>query len=148
MKYKHILIATDLSEKSQQIVDRTKTIADLAGATIDIVHVIEHSPIVYGGEFSIPINIDLEHEIETQARKLMHRLAHSIDVTIDRQHVISGPLKSSVIDLADQLDADLVVVGAYAYHGFDRLLGSAATAIFHYARCDVLTIHVHQHDET
>ena len=140
MKYKRILVAVDLSSHSEVVAKRAKAIAEEAGAILFMVHVVEHSPIAYGGEFCIPINIDLEHTIETQARDLLGKLSRTVNVPEDRQYVLSGSVRLSVIDLAKQLNIDLLIVGTHGYHGIDRLLGSRANAILHYAQCDVLAI--------
>ena len=140
MKYKRVLVAVDLSANSEPIIKKAKEVADETAATLFVVHVVEHSPIAYGGEFSIPINVDLEQAIETQAREMLQKLSQKIDLPKDRQYVLSGSVRLSVIDLAKELNIDLLVVGTYSHHGIDRLLGSRANAILHYAQCDVLAV--------
>ncbi|ACJ19232.1 universal stress protein [Coxiella burnetii] len=140
MHYKHILAAIDLSPRSQEVIDRAAEVAASNNATLDVVHVIEHSPVAYGGEFSIPINVNLEQTIESEARKALTELCHTVKVPSERQHTLSGVVKHMVIELAEKLNIDLIVVGTHGHHGLDKLLGSRANAILHLATCDVLAV--------
>src|SRR3990167_1708566 len=140
MKYQHILVAIDLSPRSKQVIQRAQAVAEKNNARVDIVHVIEHSPVAYGGEFSIPIDVNLEYNIETQARQSLASLGKETHIATQNQHVLSGSVKRVVIDLADKLGVDLIVVGTHGHQGLDKLLGSRANAILHGARCDVLAV--------
>lgn len=143
MNYKHILLATDLSESSLFIANKAKSIAQQNEATLDIVHVIEHSPIAYGGEFSIPIDVNLEQAIEAHALQAVNDLANQIDLPIERRHLVSGTVKHRVFELAKELQVDLIVMGTHGHSGFDKLLGSRANAILHIAESDVLAVRCH-----
>jgi len=141
--YKHILIATDLSKGSEAIARQAIGLAAHANATVSIVHVIEHTPIVYGGgEFSVPLDVNLEQNIEKQARAALEDLCGKLDIPSDHQYLKMGSVKATVNELSHQLGADLIVVGRYGYSGLQRLLGSTANAILHVASCDVLALAV------
>ncbi len=142
--YKNVLIATDLSENSQAVAARASEIATDCEANLSIVHVLEHSPVAYGGEFSIPIDPNLEQQLEANARDALANLGSEFQITPDNQYVLTGSVKTAVIDLAKELDADLIVVGSHGHHGIDILLGSRANAILHHADCDVLAIRTSQ----
>ena len=140
MQYKHVLAAVDLSPQSNDVVIRAHEIATHHKASFDIAHVIEQSPVAYGGEFSIPINVNLEHAIQTQARTQLAALGKAQHIPSQHQHVLTGSVKTTIIELAAQLNIDLIVVGTHGYHGIDILLGSRANAILHSATCDVLAV--------
>ena len=145
MQYKHILAAVDLSDQSTQVAKRALEIATQNKASFDIVHVVEQSPVAYGGEFSIPINVNLEHAIETEARKQLSTLCKTLKISPEHQHVLTGSVKTAVIELAEQLKVDLIVAGTHGQHGIDILLGSRANAILHGAKCDVLVVRAKDH---
>lgn len=142
MNYKNILLATDLSEISHQITQRAKEIAQDNNAKLSIVHVMEHSPVAYGGEFSIPIDPNLEQSLEANAREALAIVGEEFNIAREDQYVTSGTVKSDVIDLAEKLNIDLIIVGSHGHHGIDVLLGSRANAILHSAKCDVLAVRV------
>ena len=140
MKYQQILFSSDLSDKCKQAGERARFLADKYNAKLDIVHVIEHSPVAYGGEFSIQIDPNLEQSIESKARAALEQEAESLNIPPDHQHLFNGVVKFHVLELAKQLKADLIIMGTHSHHGLDALLGSRANAILHGAECDVLTV--------
>ncbi|MBS0352076.1 MAG: universal stress protein [Proteobacteria bacterium] len=142
LKYQHVLVAVDLSPLTEQIISQAKQIADDSKALLSLVHVMEHSPVAYGGEFSIPVDVNLEQSLEKEVRGELQKLGDKFQIPVDRQYLESGAVKLAVTDLAESLHADLIVVGTHGHHGLDLLLGSRANAILHRAQCDVLVIRV------
>ncbi len=142
LKYKHVLVAVDLSSVTNQVLARAQGIADESKASLSMVHVMEHSPVAYGGEFSIPIDVNLEQSLETEVRKEMQKLGAKYGIPEERQYLENGSVKLAVTDLAETLHADLIVTGTHGHHGLDILLGSRANAILHRAQCDVLVVRV------
>ncbi|WP_251366248.1 hypothetical protein [Coxiella-like endosymbiont of Rhipicephalus sanguineus] len=57
---------------------------------MNAVHVIEHSPAAYGGEFSIAINVDLEQTIEAHASKALAKFCKEVNILPERQYTLSG----------------------------------------------------------
>lgn len=142
--YKTILLAVDLSPQSHAIAKKAKLFADQFQAQLHIVHVVEHSPLAYGDEFSLPIDVDLEQVIENEARTMLLNLCREVGVQDDDAHMASGSVQLIVHDLAKKLPADLIIVGSHGHHGIERLLGSRANALLHNSPCDTLAIRVAQ----
>ena len=142
LKYQHILVAVDLSPVTDQVLARAQAIAKESKALLSIVHVMEHSPVAYGGEFSIPVDVNLEQSLESEVRKELQKLGAKYGIPAEHQYLESGSVKLAVTDLAQTLHADLIVTGTHGHHGFDVLLGSRANAILHRAQCDVLVIRI------
>jgi len=142
MKYTNILLATDLSAQSEYVAKRACDMAEGSNATLSVVYVMEHSPVAYGGEYSIPIDANLEETLEKQAHDSVAKLGEKFAIAASHQHLASGSVKLAVIDTAEEIGADLIVVGTHGHHGLDVLLGSRANAILHNAKCDVLVVRV------
>ncbi|MCB1827105.1 MAG: universal stress protein [Coxiellaceae bacterium] len=140
--YKHILLATDLSGQSDIVAKRAREIADESKAKLSVVYVMEHSPVAYGGEYSIPIDANLEESLEKKAESSLAKLGNKFNIASDNQHVSSGSVKLGVIDTAEEIKADLIVVGTHSHHGLEAILGSRASAILNHAKCDVLVVRV------
>jgi nucleotide-binding universal stress UspA family protein len=67
-------------------------------------------------------------------------LAETNEVKL-RTHVIAGHPARTVLKLANDLGADLIVVGASGHSAlYDRMIGSRAQKILHYATCPVLVV--------
>lgn len=146
LKYQHILVAVDLSPVTEQVLARAREIADESRALLSMVHVMEHSPIAYGGEFSVPVDLNLEQALEADVRKEMQKLGLKYRIAPEHQYLENGSVKIAVTDLVKSLHADLIVAGTHGHHGLDILLGSRANAILHRAQCDVLIVRIKQND--
>lgn len=145
LHYKHILITTDLSSDTQKIIDHVKALSAHSKSKISVLHVIEHTPIVYGGgEFSIPLDVNLEEIMKENARKALAHLGKKMHIDEKDQYIETGSVKIAVIKLAEKTHADLIIVGAHARHGIERILGSTANAILHAAKCDVLAVRTYE----
>ncbi len=142
LKYRHVLVAVDLSPITEQVVERGRQVADESNALLSMVHVMEHSPVAYGGEFSIPIDVNLERTLENEVRQEMERIGNKYKIPLEHQYVETGSVKLAVTNLAETLHVDLIIVGTHGHHGLDLLLGSRANAILHRAQCDVLVVKV------
>lgn len=142
LSYKHILLCTDLSSQAKHIAERAKEIADKSHAKLSVIHVIEHSPVAYGGEFSIPIDVNLEQMIESHVRENLADMSKEFGIAPQHQHIENGTVKAAVIQKVKALNVDLIVVGTHGHHGLDILLGSRANAILHLAPCDVLVVKI------
>lgn len=139
MRYKHILIATDLSEGSERIVQRAFELAKEFAAKLSIIHVVEPLP-GYGYAFIAPAEI--EQQLIDEAKKQLKEIGKKYTIDDNNIHVLLGPTKAEIIEIAEQNQVDLIVVGTHIRHGLAHLLGSTANAVIHSAKCDVLTVRI------
>lgn len=142
--YQRILVTTDLSPVSRLVVMQAKAFAAAMGGDLFLLHVLEPSPLSYGGEFSLPIDPDLEASIERQAAILLQKQALLVGVEPEAQYLRTGSIKHEVAECARDCKADLIILGRHGHHGIADLLGSTANAIVHVAPCDVLTVSVQE----
>lgn len=142
--YQHILVAIDLSPASDWVLKQASAIAEYNHAKLSLVHVMEHSPLVYGGEFSISINPDLQQEFEHAAREGLADLGEKYHIQPEDQHIRQGSVKQVVKDLVEQLNIDLIVIGSHSKKEMGFLLGSIANAILHVATCDVFVVKINK----
>jgi len=58
-----------------------------------------------------------------------------------RTHLLTGHPVRNIIELASDLKADLIIVGASGHSAlYDRMIGSRAQKILHHATCPVLVV--------
>lgn len=138
-EYSHVLVALDLTEESQQVLDRAQRIAD--GARISLVHVIEPLAYAYGGDIPMELS-SVQNQLQQQANEQLSKLAQSLGISPEDQHVVLGHPSSEIRRLADEKSVDLVVVGSHGRQGLALLLGSTANGVLHGAKCDVLAVRV------
>ncbi|MCD6055526.1 MAG: UspA [Gammaproteobacteria bacterium] len=135
-RYQHILLATDLGEASQKATEKAKDFAELFGATLSIVHIIE--PIA---AYGYPELADLQTPLIETANVKMKTLGEKLGVPAERRFVELGSIKKLIPALAAQHKVDLIILGSHDRHGIARLLGSNANAIAHHTHCDTMIVH-------
>jgi universal stress protein A len=143
--YAKILVAVDLSEDSNLIVQRARAVASGASAELHIIHVIEPLSFAYGGD--IPMDFSgIQDEIYQQATAQLQRFAESNGVDEAHRHIVMGRPEVEIHSLAEELKADLIVVGSHGRHGLALIMGSTANGVLHGAKRDVLAVRVGARD--
>lgn len=138
MNYQHILLATDLLDKHIDVAERARVMAHNYQAKLSIAHVVESLPGYASGYSGV---IDLEEELYEEAKVKLAEFAGSLNIPTQNQHLGSGNPKIVILDIAEEIDADLIVVGGHNRHGLGLLLGSTAATILHAGHRDVLVVH-------
>ena len=139
--YRNIMLAVDLTEESNAVADRALALANAYEAQLHLVHVIEPLSLAYGGD--VPMDLSsVQDQIQEQAKSHLSEFAQRLGVATERQHLIFGRPESEIQRVANEFDADLIVVGSHGRHGLALLLGSTANGVLHGATCDVLAVRV------
>lgn len=135
--YKHILFATDLTEDTDYLVSKVRSIRELTKAKLSLMHVVEPLP---GYSYAYLGIEDIEGQLISEAKQAIEKLGTKLNVPAGSQFVEVGPTKTKILKVAENMGADLIVCGSHGRHGLSLLLGSTANAILHGAKCDVLTV--------
>lgn len=139
--YRNILLGLDLSGESQQVVARAVALRDAFGSTLSVIHVIEPLSFAYGGD--IPMDFSgIQEEIHKQARAHMSALCDPLNIAPDHRHLVVGRPETEIHHVAEEIGADLIIVGSHGRHGLSLLMGSTANGVLHGARRDVLAVRV------
>jgi nucleotide-binding universal stress UspA family protein len=146
MTFTNIVVGTDGSPSAHAAVD---TAGEIARQTEDAtVHVVSGYHPLAAAELTRLVH-DLPDEfagtvssdstglvvVDEAARRLR-------SVGIDSvTHAVPTSGAEAILDVAEEVDADLIVVGAHGYGVGQRLLhGSVSTKIVHHAPCSVLVV--------
>lgn len=139
--YTKILMAVDLTDDSAEVAERARAIATNNSAELHIIHVIEPLSFAYGGD--IPMDFSgIQDEIHEQASQQLEKFATAQGIAMDRRHVVLGRPEVEIHSLAEEIGADLIVVGSHGRYGLALLMGSTANGVLHGATCDVLAVRV------
>ncbi|MFU8817199.1 MAG: universal stress protein [Pseudomonadales bacterium] len=85
---------------------------------------------------------EIRREVETEIKNRVMGLAADAGVSYERLYADEGPVEHVIGTLADNLHAELVVVGTHARQGLKgMLLGNTSERLVHHLTTDVLTIH-------
>ena len=145
MAYRHIMAGVDVTEEASQVLEAARALAGEHGAKLSVCTVVKPLTQVYGGLDMLAYtraSVNFEQEAANQARVQVEALAAQYGVAASDVHVYVGSPASQVVEAAESLGADLVVVGSHGKHGLGLLLGSTANGVLHRAHCDVLTVRI------
>lgn len=139
--YRHLLLGVDLSGESQQVVARAAALRDAFGSELSLIHVIEPLSFAYGGD--IPMDFSgIQEEIHKQAKAHMAELCAQLNIPERNRHLVVGRPVTEIHHVAEEIGADLIVVGSHGRHGLALLMGSTANGVLHGSQCDVLAVRV------
>ncbi|MCX7098847.1 MAG: universal stress protein [Methylococcales bacterium] len=143
--YQHILLAVDFSGQGDYVAKKAKSLADKYQAKLSIIHVLDNIPMPdtnYGTV--IPLAEDSEYPLlEAEKAKLM-RLGDELSVALADRWLIWGIPKQEIINIAQQQQVDLIVLGSHGRHGLALLLGSTANSVLHHTLCDVMAVRLQE----
>ena len=137
--YKRVLVAVDLSEHSDRVLHQAQIVAGAFQAEISLLHVVEYVPVEPMGEALLPA-VDIEEELVEGARRRLDELAQRAGIPDVDRRVENGTIKSEVVRVAEEINADLVVLGSRERHGVAVLLNLTEDTILHASPCDVMAI--------
>lgn len=142
MAYKTILVAVDLSNESDKIINSALALAGGDTTRIWLSHVVEPVAAAYPID-AYAINMTkLQEEAMAIAAERLGNIASKFSIPEDRQLVLAGAAAAEVRNKAEELEADLIVIGSHGRSGWKLLLGSTANKVLHGATCDIMTVRV------
>jgi nucleotide-binding universal stress UspA family protein len=145
MQIKTILVATDFSEDANSARDYAVEFSKVFESRLRLIHAYHvDTPAVYGsfdGGLMIPQDIlepirrGAEASIEVQVKELA---AAGLDV---EGRAVNKNAVSAILEEAEQLSADLIVMGTRGLTGLKHVLvGSTAERTVRLAQCPVVTV--------
>ncbi len=138
--FKTILVPVDIAEPemSSQAHETADSLSHQSSGTVRLVYVRSLIPVTYM-EF-VPPDFDVEQQQDAE-RKLA-QIAAGVPLPEGRisSVVRMGAVYAEVLEEAEKIAADLVVVGSHRPKMSTYLLGSNAATIVRHARCSVLVI--------
>jgi nucleotide-binding universal stress UspA family protein len=132
-----IVVALDGSDGSERALSLAVDLARRDNAKLVIAHVEEDITGKGGG----PIHAT-EDEVQADIRRRAEELSgQGLAVSVEMRSVMLGAPSHAIADVADQVGADLIVVGTRGHSAITTLvLGSVARSLLHVARQPVLVV--------
>lgn len=124
--FKKIVVGLGKSKTGQLAAERAFTLASQLGATLHLVTAFK------AGQKDSAANRD-------EAERLLKSFATGKACSIVTD-ALPGDAVRAILQVATEIDADLIVVGNKGMRGAGRLLGSVPNSITHKAPCSVLII--------
>ena len=143
--FQSIVVGTDGSETAQVAVDAAVELAQLSGARLELVSAYEPVPSQRLRAEARQVPADLQwmvnprEDVEATLSEAAERVAEA--GVESRSWAREGDPADAILDVAEELGADLIVVGNKGMTGARRfLLGSVPNNISHHAPCSGLII--------
>ena len=131
---KKILLATDGSEDARLAARAAADLSDKVGAELHIVHAWQ----------SVPHPVIDPDQYEGEAARLLKEQTEFVSDaggTVNEAHLVMGAPVDAILDLGEEIGADLVVVGSRGHGPLGRLiLGSVSEGVVHHATRPVLVL--------
>lgn len=146
-----ILLATDGSKHSDQTVEIIRSFRLTETDEIYVISVVD---------MAVPMAVDMyagylpsTPEIEKHVRENAERVLSETSDKLRQMHgnerlnisteVLVGSPDSRIVETAEEINADLIVVGSHGYNRWERLLlGSVSDSVVHHAPCSVLVVRI------
>ncbi len=137
-----ILHPTDFSERSRRAFELACSLAQIHAAKLVVLHVVEVAMVVPGGVMTPPPPVVPQSEWDQLKAQLEAIRPENPAVSVEHR-MVAGDVSTGVLQVADEIKADLIVLGTHGRTGLGRLLmGSVAEQVVRKAKCPVVTIKV------
>ena len=147
MGYQTIVVGTDGSGRAGAAVRKAFELARLTGATVHAVNVM-HTSAAFEDPHSAQLVMDELRDHAEGIKEQLERDARRQGVIVEFHSAVGEPA-DVLVELAEKLDADLVVVGNRGMSGMKRfVLGSVPNRVSHHCPCSVLIVHTERELET
>jgi len=144
--YKHLLAATDGSDLASSAVKHAAMLARSIAAKLTIVTVTSPIPVFATADVGYAIPSDVLDQIEqanaAQAHAILDEAVTLVQpMEVERVHISGMPPYEGILEAADKVEADLIVMASHGRSGLNRLLlGSQAARILALSKIPVLVV--------
>ncbi len=136
--FQTIVVGSDNSKTARSAVVAAADIARMAGGKLVIVTAFDPKSVRVQ---DLPADLQLSttvHPADVLLRSLA-KIGHERGVEVSVEAVTGSPAEG-VVTVAEQVGADLIVVGNRGMKGTRRMLGSVPNSVAHAAPCSVLIV--------
>ena len=139
---KTILVPVDFSAASTLVVAEAVALGRAVNARLVVLHVVQPPVIVdseFGPQMSAEYSVAASDSAAKQLRHLQQKLK-SEGNTVETRHLVGLP-GSSIIEVAENVEADYIVLGSHGHGAFyDLVVGSTTSRVLKQAKCPVVVV--------
>lgn len=140
--YSRMLLAVDFTTATDTVAQQAMELCQVFKARLSLIHVVEFVQMDLSNDLILPQGLELDLELMERARQRLQELAEKLGIDEAECFVSQGSTRREILNLAKELNVDLIVIGSHGREGIQRLLGSTANAVLHGAPCDVLSVRI------
>ena len=135
------LVPIDLDDSAAQVLDYAFGLADKLDAKVHVLHIVPWP--LLGAEIPVAVTETAMDEILARKQQAFHELiaARPGKPPLGSAAVKTGDARTAILAAAQELAADLIVMGTHGRRGVSRLvLGSVAESVARETPCPVLLV--------
>jgi nucleotide-binding universal stress UspA family protein len=146
---KNILVAIDFEEKTKNLLDNAKQIAEKFGSKIWIIHIKQHEPDYFGSPDGFQYGVQYINLRDIKAKQLQkeHKIVQEYANKLIGEGIqaegllIEGPTVNMILDEAIKLKIDLIVIGSHP-HSFlyNALIESTTSSVIRKSNIPILVV--------
>ncbi|GAB4334021.1 MAG: universal stress protein [Calditrichia bacterium] len=137
-----ILVPIDFSIYSQHAVETACRFAEMFGAQLHFIHVVEQE--VHPSFYSVGVSSVFEVDNTLPQRVIENMKGFTRDITqgMDCHYIVKeGKAHKEIVETAEQIKSDLIVIASHGLTGLDYiLLGSTSEKVIRWAKNAVLVV--------
>jgi nucleotide-binding universal stress UspA family protein len=135
-----IVVGTDGSATASIAVRMAAQIASQNSATLHLLSVSKMATGVGGGGPASGDPVGGDALLKLAADRMLGEVAREIEGLDVVTHTESGAPATAIVRYADEIGADLIVVGSKGMQGTRRVIGSVPNTVAHKAGCHVMIV--------
>jgi len=148
-----ILLATDGTNQSESAIKILKNLNLNSGDEIHIICVVDMALPLSVDNYAgyIPSTEELEKAVLERSNEVLKDSSRKIALLFQEKKIniktelLTGSPESRIVEKAEEINSDLIVVGSHGYNKWERLLlGSVSDSVIHHAPCSVLVVRQNQ----
>jgi nucleotide-binding universal stress UspA family protein len=138
--FKTIVVGLDGSVQQPKVIEQAVELADRCGGKLHLVRAVQIPPempvAVWAKQRDEFEQFLLEHA-QADLRKVEQRLPPDL---VEHRWAEMGKPADVLCRLADDVRADLIVIGSQGYRRLERMLGTTAAKVVNHASCTVVVV--------
>jgi len=138
--FNNILLAVDGSEYSHRAIEYAKSLTELYGANLWLVHVFSNTSDLLGYEDFEKLYAKRKsagQAVLDSAKKILGRPTFKV-----HEELLEGSEADAILSVAEKHQADLIVMGTRGFGAVKGLLvGSVSRKVIHLSNCPVMVVH-------
>lgn len=136
-----ILVGLDGSPREAEVFARAAALAAADHATLHACRAVNVPVGMPDAVWTMPM-AQLDQTLLQEAERALVARASQVPGAVT--HVELGAAADVICDVANEIGADLVVIGSHGYGALERLLGTTASKVVNRAPCSVLVVRAPQ----
>lgn len=143
-RFRSVLVPVDFSDHASGAMALAIELARGSGGTIHLLHAYE-VPLGMISPYGVAVPDSLITQVRDAAARRLEKASHEVTAAglACETHVEHGPAADAIVEAAQRVHADLIVMGTRGHTGLKHvLLGSVAERTVRLAPCPVLTARI------